>query len=399
MDSSSLGYIVDFLGGVFIIFTLILRSRKEIKVEGETLWDGNPMVYEAQLKASRDGWVGTILLFVGMLFHLMHFEVMLLRGVAGVILLIAVLIALRYFSQEYIENEVRKRYTHYDLVKENMKKGVYDTPVETNETISLPPVPQPNNKLDNLKIFFKIILLLALFIPPLLLVGYWYKIEKNTFHPFNGMGISALGDSTFTEENIKEIQEATAALYEETKNQYPSKVGGMQPTSQQTDFQKKVSESITEKLGVFSLLPYHTACLTNHNKIYIDGALDDNQAPNMGGLAIKQADGFELYAPRESTNCKYVQIGSFRESSTTLEIGHPMMYGVTPEEEIKRLRGEVYNTFFIPMVIDRAETRIVVALSWWVIALGYLFLLFAWSFVFFQLEKIMKYSISNLKKP
>lgn len=130
MDSSAIGYIIDFLGGVFIILTLILRSRREIKVEGETLWDGNPMVYESQLSASRDGWVGTTLLFIGMLCHLAHFKVEMLYGVSAIISLVGALWFLRHFSQGMIEKEVRRKYSHYDLVKENLQKGVYDTPVQ-----------------------------------------------------------------------------------------------------------------------------------------------------------------------------------------------------------------------------------------------------------------------------
>lgn len=235
----------------------------------------------------------------------------------------------------------------------------------------------------------KTIKLFFLFVPPLVLSVYWFQIEKSTYYPFPSFQM--IGESTFTPEGIQQITELTQALYEQTKNDFPVRFEEAQPVSQLTDFESKVSESITEKLGIFSILPYHTICLVNKNEIYIGEALDNNQAPNMGGLDIRQSDGFELYAPRGGKSCKNGQIGKFRTSSSTVEIGHPMTYLLTQEENSKRMSGEPYETSFAPTVINMANTSLEVSLRYWVVVLGYLLLLFAWSFIFFQFEKIAVY--------
>ena len=125
-NSSSLGYIIDFLAGVFIVFSIIFRSRRKIKVESDTLYDGNPLVYESQLKAFWDGWIGILLLLAGTVIHIYHFDMEPSRFVSIITLILILLTIARFLISSITEREVKKRYPHYNDVKRLMKEGKYD---------------------------------------------------------------------------------------------------------------------------------------------------------------------------------------------------------------------------------------------------------------------------------
>ena len=125
MSSSELGYIVDFLAGFFIIQSIVLRSKRHIKVESSTLWDGNPLIYEAQLKAFWDGWIGVTLLCIGLFLHLFHFEMQVIVFWISTLLSIIAPCIFTFFIQRRIKKEVRDEYSHYDQVKKNMDEGKY----------------------------------------------------------------------------------------------------------------------------------------------------------------------------------------------------------------------------------------------------------------------------------
>ena len=127
-DSSSLAYILDFLAGVFIIFSIIFRSRRQIKTEAETLYDGNPIVYESQLNAFWHGWTGCGVLFAGTFLHLLHFEIEPRQFALTLTLILIILVVIKRVIKRSVEAEVQKRYPHYELVKKNMKDGKYDLP-------------------------------------------------------------------------------------------------------------------------------------------------------------------------------------------------------------------------------------------------------------------------------
>jgi hypothetical protein len=123
MSSSELGYIIDFLAGFFIIQSIILRSKRHIKIESSTLWDGNPLLYEAQLKAFWDGWIGVALLLIGLIFHLIHIELDTLFSIISISLSIGIPSTFRFLIRYKIEKDVRKEYSFYDEVKKRAKSG------------------------------------------------------------------------------------------------------------------------------------------------------------------------------------------------------------------------------------------------------------------------------------
>lgn len=127
LNSSTLGYILDFFGSVFIVFSIIFRSKRRISVDSETLYDGNPFVYESQLRAFWDGWIGIVIFFTGTILHLFHFELDFKYFILVLILIITFLVACRFLIKSFTEKEVRRRYKHYDSVKQAMKEGKYDT--------------------------------------------------------------------------------------------------------------------------------------------------------------------------------------------------------------------------------------------------------------------------------
>lgn len=124
-DSSSLGYILDFLAGFFIIQSIVLRSKRHVKVESSTLWDGNPLIYEAQLKAFWDGWIGVTLLFIGLVLHLVHFEIQIYIFLISTALSVIAPCGFTFFISRTIKKEVRHEYPHYDQVTKNMEDGKY----------------------------------------------------------------------------------------------------------------------------------------------------------------------------------------------------------------------------------------------------------------------------------
>jgi hypothetical protein len=120
MESGIIGYILDFVAGFWVIQSIILRSKRTIRSETQTYWDANPFLYESQLKAFWDGWLGIVLLFIGLLFHLYHFSVSVCKGITiiGVIVLASVIF--RIIIAAYILKAVRKQHPNYDAAKEQI---------------------------------------------------------------------------------------------------------------------------------------------------------------------------------------------------------------------------------------------------------------------------------------
>ncbi|MFA6353578.1 MAG: hypothetical protein WCW93_01460 [Candidatus Paceibacterota bacterium] len=126
-SSTSLGYILDLFATIFIVFSIVFRSKRRIGVDSETLYGGNPFVYESQLRSFWDGWIGIIIFFIGTVLHLFHFQLGIRNFILVLILTIILLIILRLIIIFFIKRDVRKRYKHYDSVKKAMDEGKYDT--------------------------------------------------------------------------------------------------------------------------------------------------------------------------------------------------------------------------------------------------------------------------------
>ena len=118
MESSELAYAFDFLAGVWIIQSIIFRSQRHIEVESQSIWDGNPLLHESQLKAFSDGWMGTVQLFIGLLLHLFKFDVEACIGlfVIGIALFLSILV--KMIIEKKIEKKMEKIYPNsYAIVK------------------------------------------------------------------------------------------------------------------------------------------------------------------------------------------------------------------------------------------------------------------------------------------
>jgi hypothetical protein len=94
-----------------------------MKFESKALtWDGNALTYETQLKAFYDGWMGIVLLFVGTILHISHFEVELSTGikiVCGVLFLSV--IASCFLKTCVLSRDIKKVYKNYDETKIRMR--------------------------------------------------------------------------------------------------------------------------------------------------------------------------------------------------------------------------------------------------------------------------------------
>ena len=116
------------------------------------------------------------------------------------------------------------------------------------------------------------------------------------YYPFSNFEVR--GWENITPETASEVYNLTNVWYESTKGNFPAQFNKQEPVSEFDNFESKVSESITEKLWIFSSLPYHKVCLINRNKVYINGVLDEKSSLNMGGTAINQKNGYDFYTKR-----------------------------------------------------------------------------------------------------
>ena len=118
ISTGSIGYIIDFIAGLWIIRSIILRRQKHIDIESQQLWAGNPLQHEGQLKSFSDGWVGGIQLFIGLIFHLREFEIQMGQGIYILISVIVISINASWLSMTVIRNKMSRVYGDvYDTVK------------------------------------------------------------------------------------------------------------------------------------------------------------------------------------------------------------------------------------------------------------------------------------------
>jgi len=238
--------------------------------------------------------------------------------------------------------------------------------------------------------FKKLFKLSVLFLLPAIICIYWYSVEYEEFHPF--INLETGGAGIITPDKVAEVNKLTNALYELTKDkssfQFDKKE---EQNSDFGNFKLKVSDSIVEKLGIFSSLPYHKVCLINRNEIFVDNVLDNNQDINIGATAINQKDGYNFYAQMGYEDCKPVLISKFRQSSSSPELGYAFTQKISSEENTKRLKGDDYVSTFATTTVKAVNTTISISLRLWAVLVAYFLILFAWSFIFFQYVKIIDY--------
>ncbi len=236
---------------------------------------------------------------------------------------------------------------------------------------------------------------LFLFLPPLAACLYWSHIEKEELKPFAEFRFQGLED--ISSEAVSAIYGSTNSWYESTKDNFSTQFQKKKPVSDIENFNEQISAGVVEKLRIFSYLPYHRVCLTNRNKIFINDGIAEQQPAQVGGIAIHQDGGYDFYAEKGTADCKIVSIARFREASSSSEIGYTIFFTLDQEENNKRLRGESYIADMATTTIEMQDSLIEISLPWWIIALAYFFLLFAWSFVFFQYGKIVEFLLNALR--
>jgi hypothetical protein len=243
----------------------------------------------------------------------------------------------------------------------------------------------------NFKRLLRLFSALALLLPPLIFCVIWYVFEyeeRTIFTNLEVRGTKLQFDSTG---EMSASMALPDALYDYTKDEYPMQFEKANSASEFENFKSKVSEKLTENIGVFSSLPIYNVCLVNQNKIFINGEIQDNLEPSKGATSIKQEKGYEFYAPIGKRDCMNVVIEKFRNSRSRVEYGYIFAITIDAGEESKRMQGKTFSVSVATSSVDASKTKITVSLRILVLLLSYFLILFAWSFVFFQYDKIIAY--------
>ena len=247
----------------------------------------------------------------------------------------------------------------------------------------------------NVKLVMSVIFL---FLPPAIFCGIWYLLEYEEVRPFTNVLVRASSLTFQNPEEMKMLETLTEAAYDFQKKQPESKVSfsewqkiNQKQDIQYIDFRAEVSKKFIEKLGVFSFLPYYRVCLINRNRF-----LDENETPitvdaSGGALAIDQEGGYDFYALLGKEDCKNVVIETFKESTSTPTIGYGYRHSVALEEQKKAASGEPFKLDIATTSLMTSESKVSISLTGWVMLLAYFLFLFAWSFVFFQAIKIIRF--------
>lgn len=225
--------------------------------------------------------------------------------------------------------------------------------------------------------------------PPLFFLFIWSASEFREIYSFNSIEIGNSNHVVAANE-LNAIQAIADSFYESTKDSFPIQYI---ENKQISEFELKISETATEKIGVFAFLPIHKVCLSNNNVIFVNGEQDNSQPSNIGGLAIKQNDGYNFYAQRGNKDCESVIIDKFEQSTSTQELSYPIIYFTYLEENLFGLGLLKFSTIMATTSVDTKNSRITISLSLWVCVVAYFVFLFVWSFIYFQFEKILKYII------
>ena len=230
------------------------------------------------------------------------------------------------------------------------------------------------------------IFLLCIF--PVFVCIYWYQNEYLSLPLSNN--ISFGGNLTgITLNDANALYGLTTTLYESTKDKQMFQFNKLQTKSapEVNDFALRLSERIIKEIGVLSSFPYHQVCLNNRNTLYVDRVLVESDKPDTGAISVNQKDGYNFYAQRGKSDCKDVFIEKFRNSSTTIEVGYFISL-----KKGHNVYGKDDPTFDLATTtVVTTNTTLTISLKPWVIIIGYLAVLFAWSFIFFQFEKIIEY--------
>lgn len=234
---------------------------------------------------------------------------------------------------------------------------------------------------------------IILFAPPLLLYSTWAYIERERFNPFSP--IEVIGGNYFEESQMDSIKKLADALYEIQSASSSAPFGKPEAKTDFDNFKDEIRVRFVEEIGVFSQLPLHEVCLVNKNKIFLNGTEDPNTRPREGVAAIKQNEGYNFDALRNSKDCNMVSINRFRNSSSSVEYSYPLVTIISGEGLEKKQRGEKYLIQLATSSVDTSRSFISISLHWWTFFPFFFFALFAWSLIVFQCDKIYHFVRRN----
>jgi hypothetical protein len=238
-----------------------------------------------------------------------------------------------------------------------------------------------------------------LLLPPAIFCAVWYFFEHEEI-PIKFQETFTGSMSVNNEDDFKQVvPKLTDAAYEYTKGmaapiQFPQK------NRDTLDFRTKVSKKFTEELGVFSSLPIYRVCLENRSVVLLGDKSYDVSTSTAGGVDIhqQQTGGYHFYALSGKNDCHNVVIEAFRNSTSTIEYAYAISWQISQEERIKQIAGQPFTVVIATSSVTSGSTKMIISLTPWILILSYVITLFAWSFVYFQYEKIFKYlSLQILK--
>jgi len=244
----------------------------------------------------------------------------------------------------------------------------------------------------------KIISIFFLLIPPLILSLYVFYLEYQTID-YPSFEI----EGGFMEPH--QFQDALVNAkdrYEFDKKNFPLNLPNKIVAEQITDyinFNKQIKETFTSRLGVFSLLPIYRACLKNNNIISTENEKLNTKNTSVGatGIVFERNSEYKFYASVGDKDCKYIFKNRLAEDRFRIEHGYAILTEIGPEDKNNILEGKPYRIYVREFKIDTSSSYFFIRLSLWVVFLGYFLLLVAWSYLFFQFIKIIKYLIKAIK--
>mgnify|MGYP001572512660 CR=1 FL=1 len=226
--------------------------------------------------------------------------------------------------------------------------------------------------------------LIFLFLFPLFFYVAWYQIEDETIKDFIPYGIPSQ-----IYENDAQFKKYLALLdsqYEATKDQYiafsiPKK------ESELDAFKSAASTKALGVLGILASLPTHRVCLRNRNAFSYGEITLPDLSDTIASIGVKLRSGGEFYAKVGKDDCLLM--------SKTFFLNNPRqpVYGYQG-------RARTYSNGRVEVIsfsIDPRESTFHISLALWTIIPFYIFVLPAWSLLFFQYRKIYGYVSGQTK--
>lgn len=234
----------------------------------------------------------------------------------------------------------------------------------------------------------KINRLLLILLPPLLVTFTWYCSEeqKVTFEDFSfepryykSTEVDKI-DNFLNEEAILRMRHATTTtlISNDTKS-----------------FFSALNRTVLDKLGYFSELPIHKACLINKNQITSEKELIGPNSKYNSAIGIKPVGNQDLnfYTTfSKPVDCKSVLKKDLLNENFFQPIyTYPVIPNIGPEDAFKKSLGEPYRIYIREVTVNASSSMFVLKLKFSVFLFTYLVLIPIWSVIYFQLRKVYLY--------